>query len=131
MKNFIAIAVFCFTGALAGALLASNIETADHGWQLVYAHDENGAPTEGSKDALIAAVKAGNPVRVYWAGRRVQHVTDGGFLTILQGEVFAQMAPITGQKPSIDPASIELQDNQWQTVFATNGDRALRWFVQR
>lgn len=119
--------------ALMGAVLFSSIARTNspmETWRLAYAHDAEGNAVEGSKQALIDAIVAGKPVRVYWAGRRVQHVIDASFLTILQGEVFAQMRPIQGQKPSIDPARVELRENTWQTVHATNGERALKWFVQ-
>lgn len=119
--------------ALMGAILFSSIANTSNresSWRLAYAHDADGTTTEGSKQALIDAILEGKPVRVYWAGSTVQHVVDAGFLTVLQGEVFAQMRPIQGQKPSVDPARIELRENTWQAVHATNGDRALKWFVQ-
>jgi hypothetical protein len=130
MKN----AFIILLAALAGALLFSSISNSSAptgSWRLAYSHDAGGKAIEGSKQALIDAIANGKPVRVYWAGRRVQHVVDAGFLTILQGEVFAQMHPITGQKPSVDPAAVELrEETSWQTIHATNGTRALKWFVQ-
>lgn len=127
-------ALLSLTAALVGALIALSVTTAatpssPSGWRLAYAHDAAGGVTEGSKEALVSAILSGKPVRVYWAGTTVQHVADAGFLTVLEGEVFAQIHTITAQKPSTGPAAVELRDGTWQTVFATNGDRALRWFV--
>ncbi len=106
----------------------------DHGesWRLIYSHDENGAALEGSKDVLADAVRAGKPVRVYWSGRYVEHATDSFFLTIIGGEVFAQVESIRAQRPTEEPPSIELmdEDQRWAAIFSTNGDRALKWFVQ-
>lgn len=126
--------VSLLAAALLGALVITGLiraNTPSNSWRLAFAHDKGGVAVEGSKQALIDAILAGKPVRVYWAGRTVQHVVDAGFLTVLGGEVFAQMRPIMGQKPMTDPAvTIELRENTWQTVLATNGERALRWFVQ-
>ncbi|WP_262689396.1 hypothetical protein [Kordiimonas aestuarii] len=127
--------IIAMVAALMGALFALSFNATARGgtpsgWRLVYAHDDAGNATEGAKQALVDAVLGGKPVRVYWAGTQVQHVVNGGMLTVLQGEVFAQMPMITAQKPSVDPATVELRDGNWQTIFATNGDRALKWFVQ-
>lgn len=130
MKQIIGYVIALTLGVLAALSFAPYGTSEPETWQLAYAHDASGKAIEGSKEALIEAAIDGKPVRVYWAGTRVQHVIDAGFLTVLEDEVFAQMHPITAQKPSVDPAAITLQDGKWQTVFATNGDRALKWFVQ-
>ncbi|WP_417451196.1 hypothetical protein [Kordiimonas sp.] len=124
-----------FGAALVAAVISASYgatanTSATTSWRLAYAHDGQGRAIEGSKQALVDAVLEGKPVRIYWTGRTVQHVSDAGFLTLLQGEVFAQIPMITAQRPSTDPATVDLRDGTWQSVFATNGDRALRWFVQ-
>lgn len=115
---------------LGGLLVFTFVGKPSPKWQLVYEHSAEGEAITGSKADLIAAVRRGAQIRVYWAGRRVEHVADSYFLTVLQDEVFAQIAPISGQRPSVDPAKIELRDNKWNAVFATNGERALKWFVR-
>ncbi len=129
MKTYIGYGI----AALIGALFTFTITTrqSDVSWQLVYAHDISGVPTEGKKADLVAAVIAGKEVRVYWEGRYVKHAADAGFLTIIGDEVFAQIHEIKGQRPRETPPSIEfIEDMQWSTIFATNGNRALRWFVK-
>lgn len=130
MKTLLTLAA----AALVGALMAATLTTANtpaNSWRLAYAHDGDGKTLDGSKDALLAAIRAGKPVRVYFGMGRVEHTVDAGFITIFKGEVFAQMRTITGQKPMTDPAvTIELRDNTWQKIFATNGDWPLKWFVQ-
>jgi len=130
MKQIVGYIAALMLGGLAAVSFTSQAATNAATWQLAYAHDAAGEAQEGSKEALVNAIINGKPVRVYWAGRRVQHTIDATFLTVLEDEVFAQMRPITAQKPSVDPAAITLRDGTWQTVFATNGDRALKWFVQ-
>ena len=102
---------------------------------------------EGSKQSLIEAVRAGFPVRLYMRGRRVEHAADAGFLTILDGEVFAQIEAIRGQTPSVDPPAVALRDDglRWQAIYSTTGARSsavgdgaaqegrssVRWYVLR
>ena len=124
-------------------------ERAQHftaSWRLVYANDENGAVVDGSKEALIEAVRAGKPVRVYTAGRRVEHAMDAQFLTIFEGEVFAQITPIESQRPYVDPPRILFRQpgQKWRSIVGTNGfvtalmdgndpsvrSGATKWFVQ-
>ena len=98
------------------------------GWKLIYSHDKSGQALSGTKQALIEEIRAGKSVRIYWAGKRVEHLIDAHFITILGGEVFAQIT-IQGQKPSIDPPAIELRESPWKTIFSTNGTRAVQWFT--
>ncbi|MEO1037349.1 MAG: hypothetical protein AAFX44_17465 [Pseudomonadota bacterium] len=128
MRVTLWLAIVLVTGC-AGISETKNTDSGS--WHTVFAHDSNGAATQGSKQALVDAVRAGKPIRVYWAGRRVEHVADAFFLTILGGEVFAQIETIQGQAPSDDPPAIEFRDNQWRTILSTNGDRALTWFTTR
>lgn len=129
MKILTAIAAFVVSGCVATGTNPSEMATQE--WRLVYSHDAQGQPLSGSKDDLIEVVRAGVPVRVYWAGRRVEHITDAKFLTILGGEVFTQIETIQGQSPSVDPPAIELRDNTWSTILSTNGDKSLKWFSVR
>lgn len=103
------------------------------GWRLVYAVDSLGNRTQGDKPALLAAVRAGLPVRVGFgiAWRLpdgtpggVEHVADAAFLTIHHGEVFAQLRPILGQAPSARAPDIALRppgDRLWYALLDTTG----------
>ncbi len=128
--------LIALSSALLGAMMAVSFTAGAtpnaslSGWHLAFEHDKDGNALNGSKAALITAISEGKPVRIYWAGTRVQHVIDAGFLTVLQGEVFAQIPSVSGQRPSVDPARVELLDTPWRAIFATNGDRGLKWFVQ-
>ena len=103
-------------------------------WSLVYAHDEAGQEIDGSKADLIAAVRAGKPIRVYWAGGRVEHTADAVFLTVFGDEVFAQLPRIRPQRPSrtTTPPEIELgaEDQEWTAILSTTGGFAVRWYVE-
>ncbi|MEM8525489.1 MAG: hypothetical protein AAGG68_12685 [Bacteroidota bacterium] len=99
-------------------------ENATQGWQMVFKNDENGATTFGNKSGLIDAVRLGYPVRIAWGGNRVEHVANADFLTIFEGEVFAQISTIVGQAPRIDGDSVKIRfrpQNHWTKIAGTNG----------
>jgi hypothetical protein len=99
----------------------------------VYAADSTGARTAGDKAELLAAVRAGQPVRIGWAVTyklpdstmsRIEHVAEATFLTIHKGEVFAQIAPIIGQRPSATEAVIGFRGKNgelWYAMLDTTG----------
>ena len=97
---------------------------AKTGWQKVFKNNADGNTVFGNKKQLIDAVRLGYPVRIGWGGRRVEHVTDADFLTIFEGEVFAQIKAIVGQAPSVTNDSIKIRfraENQWTKIAGTNG----------
>jgi hypothetical protein len=122
-------------GAPSGGSAQTAAAPPDSGasWHLVYATDQLGAPTFGTKDALLRAVRAGQPIRVGWQvawrqgdGRSgvLEHVAGASFLTIHEGEVFAQLAPILGQVPSSREPVVELMvtpAREWYGLLDTRG----------
>lgn len=119
--------------------------TAD-GWSLVFENDDTGSVVAGSKAALIEAVRAGKPIRVYTAGRRIEHASEAVFLSVFGGEVFAQLPTIESQRPLLDPLGITFRSagQKWRSIVGSNGFVAAlmdgseprvrsggaRWFVQ-
>ena len=94
------------------------------GWQKVFQNDSDGQTRYGDKSALIEAVRLGYPVRIGWGGMRVEHVADADFLTIFEGEVFAQIRSIIGQAPRIDGDTVKIRfrmENRWTKIAGTNG----------
>lgn len=116
------------------------------GWTLAYSHTEDGTPIEGSKQQLIDAVRNGKPIRVYVKGRRVEHAAEAYFLTIFEGDVFAQVGEIQSQQPVTDPTRILFREagTYWRATYGSNGTvtalmdgteqrkrtAALSWFSQ-
>jgi len=97
---------------------------SNQGWQRVFQNDENGEALYGDKSLLIDAVRHGYPVKIGWGGNRVEHVAEAGFLTILEGEVFAQINSIIGQAPRIDGDTVMIRfrpQNKWTKIAGTNG----------
>ncbi len=141
----LALAVLTASCAPVGVVKTAAEEEV-RGWRLAYAHDDQGAALDGSLEDLIAAVRAGKPVRVYVKGRRVEHSAGAQFLTIFEGHVFAQISEIQGQAPSSDPPRIAFRapGTYWRAIYGTTGAvealmdgneprqnrAALSWFVE-
>lgn len=134
MKNTFAILIlFATIFLLVNCTGTQENNTSD--WTVLYRHNAEGKTISGNKDHLIKAVRLGLPVRIGFGGRRpldtlksVEHLADAQFLTIANGnEVFAQISPIFGQKPSLDSdtLSVELRNlSQWTMIIGTNGERS-------
>ncbi len=101
-------------------------------WRLVYHNDAEGNALYGSKETLMDAVRKGLPVRIGFGfrssrdtTRSVEHVADAKFLTIMDnGEVFAQIDPIIGQRPVRDGDTLKIRfrnSNKWVKIAGTNG----------
>lgn len=96
-------------------------------YKVVYEADREGKRISGSLEDLLTYVRNGNPIRVGWElGKRLEHWTDAGFLTILKGHVFGQISSIYGQgtsHPSIEIPFVMMSDEPdgWVAVIGTTG----------
>lgn len=104
-------------------------------YKVIYEADRDGNRISGSLAELIELVDNGNPVRVGWELVQkwpdtvtvMRHWTDGGFVTTLRGQVFAQIRGIFGQGFShidMDPGIFLSTDipNSWVAVVGTDGN---------
>eukprot|EP00172_Hildenbrandia_rubra_P003410 Plantae.Rhodophyta-Hildenbrandia_rubra.ctg54553.p1 GENE.Plantae.Rhodophyta-Hildenbrandia_rubra.ctg54553~~Plantae.Rhodophyta-Hildenbrandia_rubra.ctg54553.p1 ORF type:complete len:143 (+),score=21.91 Plantae.Rhodophyta-Hildenbrandia_rubra.ctg54553:222-650(+) len=137
-ETFLASTPLMLTFAPLQAAAASDVDgevQLQTGWHLAYSQDKDGNAVDGTKRKLFTAIRSGKTVRVYWAGRRVEHLVDANFLTIFGDEVFAQIPTIRGQRPSQSgaPASIKLAEDgqEWTTIVSTNGEfpYPVKWFI--
>lgn len=99
-------------------------------WQLVYENNEVGKPVQGSKEALIQAIRNGQSIRIAWfhqhpldSSRKVEHLADAKFLTILSNQhVMAQIDPIIGQTPNFEDQEVIFKENlEWSLIASTTG----------
>ena len=102
---------------------------------IVYEADSNGDSIYGKLETLVNYVKSGVPIRVGWVmefnnpttGKliEIEHWTDSGFLTLIDGHVFAQINPIAQQSPRLTaPPQVRLingEANGWVAIVGTNG----------
>lgn len=113
--------------AAAMCLLLSACSVTQSGFpertRLVYANDSEGRTTAGDKEALIEAVRLGRSIRVVTHGRTILHAADAQFLSVFEGEVFAQLTPIDTQRPTREPVQILFREPgvQWHAIVGTNG----------
>lgn len=108
---------------------------AQNSYSIIYEADREGKAIKGSLEQLMSHVQNGNPIRVGWVLKfknpkddstiEMQHWTDAGFITTLNGHVFAQIKPIYQQGPSIsNPPGVFLvsdKANGWVAVIGTTG----------
>lgn len=97
--------------------------SAQSSWRLVYHNDEAGKTVEGEIADLISAIKNGKDIRMAWWGRRVYHLSEASFLTIMSDSVvFGQITPISGQTPDFTDYTITMKENlEWRLTGGTNG----------
>ncbi|WP_350290663.1 hypothetical protein [uncultured Croceitalea sp.] len=104
-------------------------------YRVIFEADSKGKTISGKRQDLINYVQNGNPIRVGWVLNfkhpktrnivEMQHWTDAGFITTLDGHVFAQIKSIYQQGPSpYEPPSVFLVDdkpNGWVAIIGTTG----------
>jgi hypothetical protein len=84
----------------------------------------------GTKSALIAAVERGEPIRIGWfldfnndGTADLSHWADAQFLSVFEGEVFAQLGAIMEQSPVRGRATVRLGifAREWRGLLGSNG----------
>ena len=148
-KNTLLIVVL--TALLSGCATTGHQTQAS--WQLIYHHDNTGKTVSGNKERLVRLIKQGHPVRIHWAlAPDFSHIADAGFLTIMNGEVFAQLNGIIRQIPersenrqSRRRIALDAEEqSHWHAIVSTTGEirafqsksaqlnthqRGLEWYV--
>lgn len=96
----------------------------------LFATDFNSRDLEGSRTALLEAVERGDPVRVGWQldfdgdGKPdLSHWANADFLSVWEGEVFAQVSAIHRQRPSRQGAGMTLPQgySEWRGMLGSDG----------
>lgn len=110
---------------IAGCQSTPQISVPD--WHLVYAHDKAGNAVSGNKAQLLQYASEGRPIRVVWPIWDVlTHAADAGFLTLMNGELFAQVDAISRQIPHRQTRkSVALdakEQSRWHAILATTGE---------
>lgn len=90
----------------------------------------DGAVLQGTKAAVLDALRRGSAMRVGWSldsnndgTPELVHWADAGFLSEWQGEAFAQIDDIQQQAPKRDPTRIEMPKGRrrWSGLLSTSG----------
>lgn len=102
-------------------------------WALVYENDAQGQAVQGQLEDLVAAVRDGKSVRIYYRSgtpgvseRFVEHTALVKFFTILNSpeglEVMGQLDPIIGQTPDFREMHIAFKENlEWSMIASSTG----------
>ncbi len=107
-------------------------------WVLLYRNGVDGEDLAGSKDALLAAIRSGQPIQIGWGFSReqdgqirsVEHLIAPVFVTITNGsEVTAQLPEHIAQRSYADPARAFFDDPEvmWRGLMATTGTFDAVW----
>lgn len=103
-------------------------------WKLVYENDPEGNTITGKLDELIASIRNGKNIRIYFKMGRpdqpeifVEHTALVKFTTVMNSPggqyVTAQIDPITGQVPDFKKGQVQLKENlEWSLIASSNGN---------
>ncbi len=107
-------------------------------WVAVYRNGIDGEALEGSKEALLAAIRAGQPIQIGWGfsaerdgkALSVEHTISPEFLTIVSGDhVAAQLPEHIAQQSyvNIDGALFDDGAVMWRRLMTTRGTFDAIW----
>jgi hypothetical protein len=99
-------------------------------YQLLFHQDADLKVIEGSKEKLMQAIRDGKQVRLYMNLGFVEHSMDAGFISIFEGNVYAQINTIQGQRPNRNTKEIELRPYAKHVgLYSTKSPYEIKWFV--
>jgi len=101
-------------------------------WRLTYRHDSDGRALEGSRDALLDAVRRGAPLRIAWgvaseggpAPVVLEHAAEPVFLTVMNRQhVFVQLPEHIAQASYSQPegARFDQAGVMWRGLLGSDG----------
>jgi hypothetical protein len=100
-------------------------------WRLAYRHDADGRAVEGSRAALVDAVRRGGPLRLAWGlatggtpNRTLEHTADPVFLSAIDGDhVFVQLPEHVVQASYIeaDKSRFDQPGVMWRGLMGSDG----------
>lgn len=116
-------------------IFSFNVIFSQNAYSIIYEADKQGLAISGNLAELLNYVQTGNPIRIGWVLKfkhpnndtiiEMQHWADAGFITTLNGHVFAQISSIYQQGPGIsDPPAVFLVNNKpdgWVSIIGTTG----------
>jgi hypothetical protein len=107
-------------------------------WIVAYKNGLNGEPLAGSKEALFAAIRGGQEVRIAWGlgfdhqgkAHSVEHLIEPVFMTIIDGtHVVAQLPEHIAQRSywDVDGAFFDDAAVMWRGLMTTKGTFDAAW----
>ena len=131
MKRLILIPLLLLCWASPRGVLAQTSE-------VLLQTDFEGQIVAGSMERLLQKVRAGKKLRIGWqldfdqdGVANVEHWIDAEFITVLNGQVFNQIAPIYRQIPKAEIPQVQIRNSnmQWTAIIGTNGKLLSRYII--
>jgi len=124
----ISMKLFIFTLLMAVAMSTHSYETNDY--QLLYHQGADAKGLDGSINKLMQAVRDGKQIRLYMNLGFVEHSMDAGFMSIFEGNVYAQIDAIQAQRPNRKTKDIELRPYAKHVgLYSTKSPYEIKWFA--
>lgn len=114
----------------AALLLLAPPDACTSDWRFLFANGPNGEEAGGNREALIAAVRRGSPLRVGWGEAAkdgswsVEEFANVGFTNIMAGrDLVVQLEPAMIQNDYLDARKATLRDPplEWRAIMSTDG----------
>jgi hypothetical protein len=104
--------------------------TENNDYQLLFHQGADAKGIDGSIEKLMKAVRDGKQIRLYMNLGFVEHSMDAGFISIFEGNVYAQIDPIQGQRPNRKSKDIELRPyTKHVGMYSTKSPYEIKWFA--
>lgn len=98
-------------------------------YQLLFHQSAEAKPISGSIENVIEAIREGKQIRLYMNLGFVEHAMDAGFLSIFEGNVYAQINEIQAQRPNRQTKDIELRPySKHVGLYSTKSPYEIRWY---
>lgn len=119
-----------FLFAILMSVASAGYATESNDYQLLYHQGSDTKGIEGSIEKLMAAVRDGKQIRLYMNLGFVEHSMDAGFVSIFEGNVYAQIDAIQAQRPNRKTKDIELKPYAKHVgLYSTKSPYEIKWFA--
>jgi hypothetical protein len=115
-------------------IILLSVTTASHAnennnYQLLFHQGADAKGIEGSIDKLMKAIRDGKQIRLYMNLGFVEHSMDAGFISIFEGNVYAQIDAIQAQRPNRQTKEIEMKPYAKHIgLYSTKSPYEIKWF---
>jgi len=120
--------LFLFAMLMSVAMVSNGTE--NNKYQLLFHQSADTKVIDGSIEKLMEAVREGKQIRLYMDLGFVEHSMDAGFISIFEGNVYAQIDPIQAQRPNRKTKNIELKPYAKHVgMYSTKSPYEIKWFA--
>jgi len=119
--------LFFFTVLILFTVTSHGSES--NNYKLLYHQGADTKRIKGSIDELTEAIRDGKQIRLYIRLTSVEHAMDAGFISIFEGNIYAQIDEIQGQRLNRETKDIELRPySKYVGLYSTKSPYEIKWF---